>query len=148
MFKNRHQTIACVLVLLFGFALFFVGTDGFRAFTAETARVNALTEDMPVFPDVTLEDSEGRTYTLAEFEDQYVLITFFYSSCTTVCIELELNMAEVYGLLPEPYIGEEIVFLSISFDPTRDLARRVLCDRHSGRLWGFCAQLSLLLGES
>lgn len=33
--KDRQTTIACILVLLFGFGLFFIGTDGFRAFTAE-----------------------------------------------------------------------------------------------------------------
>lgn len=118
--KNKHQSIAIVIVLLFGFVLFFVGTDGFRAFTAETARVNNLIEDRPVFPDVTLEDSNGRTYSISEFNNKYVLITFLYTSCSTVCPQLELNMAQVYDLMPDDYIGKEIVFLSISFDPERD----------------------------
>lgn len=120
MIKHTHNTIACILVLLFGFSLFYLGTDGFRAYTSETARVNQLEETLPQFPHVTLEDSQKRMYSLSEFENKYVFVTFIYTSCTTVCIELENNMSEVYKLIPETYIGEEIVFLSISFDPLRD----------------------------
>jgi len=109
-----------VVVLVFGFALFYFGTDGFSAYTAETARVNQLKEERPVFPNVTLEDSNQRVYPFSEFQNKYVFITFIYTTCTTVCIDLELNMAEVYNRIPEKFIGEEIVFLSISFDPTID----------------------------
>lgn len=120
MFKNRYTTISNILVLIFGLALFFVGTDGFRAFTAETARVNDLTSEKPAFPDVTLEDSNGRKYTVSEFEGQYVFITFLYTACTTVCPQLEMNMSKVYDLIPPEYVGKDITFLSISFDPERD----------------------------
>ncbi|WP_077210899.1 SCO family protein [Bacillus dakarensis] len=120
MFKNRHNTIALMVVIVFGCVLFFIGTDGFKAYTAETARVNDLIENKPAFPDVTLEDNKGRKYSIAEFKDKYVFITFLYTACGTVCPQLELNMAEVYDSLPSKYIGEDIVFLSISFDPERD----------------------------
>ncbi|MBP2239899.1 protein SCO1/2 [Cytobacillus eiseniae] len=120
MIKNRNNTIASIIVLLFGVVLFFFGTDGFQAYTAETARVNQLIDDKPIFPEVTLEDSNGRTYSIDEFKDKYVFITFLYTSCATVCPQLELNMSQVYDLLPPKYIGEDIVFLSISFDPERD----------------------------
>ncbi|WP_077620469.1 SCO family protein [Bacillus sinesaloumensis] len=120
MIKKNRTTFANIFILLFGCALFYMGTDGLQAFTAETARVNQLIEEKPTFPDVTLEDSEGRTYPISEFEDKYVFITFIYTACTTVCPQLEMNMAQVYEQIPQEYIGEEIVFLSISFDPTRD----------------------------
>lgn len=120
MLKNRYQTIALLVVLIFGATLFYVGTDGFSAYTAETARVNQLIEDKPKFPEVTLEDSQKREYPFTEFKDRYVLITFFYTSCTTVCMDLEMNMSNVFDSLPKQFIEEEIVFLSISFDPERD----------------------------
>ncbi|MEH7235153.1 SCO family protein [Bacillus sp. JJ1562] len=120
MIKKNRTTFACMLILIFGCVLFYTGTDGFQAFTAETARVNQLIEEKPAFPDVTFEDSEGRTYPISEFEDKYVFITFIYTSCTTVCLQLEMNMAQVYEQIPREYMGKDIVFLSISFDPTRD----------------------------
>lgn len=120
MIKNRNNTIALLLVFLFGCVLFYIGTDGFTAYTAETARVNRLIDDKPRFPKVTLEDSKEQKYSISEFKDKYVLITFMYTSCGTVCPQLEKNMGQVYHSLPSKYIGKDIVFLSISFDPTRD----------------------------
>lgn len=120
MIKNRHTLVSCILILVFGMGLFYVGTDGFTAYTAESARVTKLIEEKPAFPDVLIEDSEGRTYSISEFEGKYVFITFIYTGCTTICIKLEENMAQVYDLVPDEYLGEEIVFLSISFDPARD----------------------------
>lgn len=118
MFKKN--TWAIVIVLVFGFLLFFIGTDGFQAYTAEQARTNELVEGQPVFPIVTLEDSKERTYPFSEFKGKYVMLTFIYTACSDVCPELERNLAEVYEAVPDEYIGEEIMFLSISFDPERD----------------------------
>lgn len=118
--STRYTKLASSVVLLFGVLIIFIGTDGFTAFTAEKARVNHLLKDKPAFPEVTMEDSEGRVYSIDEFRGNYVLITFFYSSCTTVCIDLEMNMSELYEKIPQKYIGKDIDFLSISFDPARD----------------------------
>lgn len=119
MFPKNRTVLSSLLVLIFGAVLFYIGTDGFQAFTAETARVNQLMDEKPQFPDVTLEDNNGRTYSLSEFEGKYVFITFLYTSCGTVCPELEVNMSEVYKRIPEEYISHDIQFLSISFDPER-----------------------------
>lgn len=118
--KRRDQIIAISVVVLFGIILFYFGTDGFRAYTAETARTNQLIADQPLLPDVTLEDSKGREYSFDEFEGKYMMMTFIYTACSTVCPQLEANLAEVYEAIPEDILGEDIVFLSISFDPERD----------------------------
>lgn len=121
MIKNRYNILAIIIVIVFGIVLFYTGTDGFRAFTAESARTYEILQNKPEFPPVTLEDSKERTYTFEEFaEGKYVFLTFMYTSCTTVCPQLEMNMAQVYEKVPSKYIGEDIVFLSISFDPARD----------------------------
>lgn len=118
--KNRRNSISLIIVLLFGIGLFYIGTDGFTAFTAETARVSKLLDDKPLFPEVTMEDSFGRKYSIDEFHDKYVFITFIYTSCATVCPQLEVNMAQVYNKVPSKFIGEDIIFLTLSFDPERD----------------------------
>ncbi|MED3622638.1 SCO family protein [Neobacillus thermocopriae] len=117
---KKYTIISLSLVMLFGLILFYIGTDGFTAYTAETARVNKLMKEKPKFPNVTLEDSKERIYSFSEFENKYVFLTFLYTSCTTVCPQLEMNMSKVYELIPKKYLGKEIVFLSISFDPDRD----------------------------
>ncbi|NEX77810.1 SCO family protein [Bacillus thermocopriae] len=118
--QKKYTIISLSLVMLFGLILFYIGTDGFTAYTAETARVNKLVKEKPKFPNVTLEDSKERIYSFSEFENKYVFLTFLYTSCTTVCPQLEMNMSKVYELIPKKYLGKEIVFLSISFDPDRD----------------------------
>ncbi len=120
MIKKKRSLTATIIVLLFGIILLFIATDGFQAYTVETARINKLMDEKPVFPDVTLEDSKERIYPFSEFEGKYVLLTFIYTACTDVCPELEVNLAQVYEDIPDQYIGEDIVFLSISFDPARD----------------------------
>ncbi|MUK90121.1 redoxin domain-containing protein [Ornithinibacillus sp. L9] len=112
--------VAITIVLAFGVGLFFFGTDGFQAFTAETARTKKLLEEKPQFPNVTLEDSKERVYSFSEFDGKYVFITFIYTACTDVCPQLEMNMNEVYEQIPKEFIGEDIIFLSISFDPEQD----------------------------
>lgn len=101
MSDKKRTTISTVIVLVFGFILFYIGTDGFQAYTAETVRTNALIENSPKFPEVTLEDSKKRTYPFSEFEGKYVFITFIYTACSDVCPQLEVNVAEVYKNIPE-----------------------------------------------
>ncbi|TLS36843.1 SCO family protein [Pseudalkalibacillus caeni] len=130
MIKSRQKIISVIVVLIFGFVLLYAGTDEFTAFTSETARVNGLIENKPEFPAVTLEDSEIRTYTFSEFKDKYVFITFMYTYCSTVCPKLEMNMSHVYSQIPQKYLGDDIVFLSISFDPARDTSAAL--DKYKG----------------
>lgn len=117
---NRRHTLAIAAVLVAGLILFGAGTDGFRAFTSEAARVNRLMKEKPPFPEVVLEDSNGRTYTISEFPNKYVLMSFMYTSCPDLCVITEMNMAQIYARMPEQDLGENLVFLSISFDPKRD----------------------------
>ncbi|PWU67622.1 SCO family protein [Gracilibacillus dipsosauri] len=122
---KSKNTFSYVIVLIVCFLIYFLGTDGFRAFTAETARVNQLKDQQPKLPEVMLEDHLNRVYGFDQFEGKYLFITFFYASCSSICIELEGNMAKVYEAIPKTYLGKDIVFLSITFDPTRDLPARL-----------------------
>ena len=123
--SGRSNSMATFIVLLFGIALFYWGTDGFTAYTAESARVNRLIANRPTFPETTFEDSKGRSYSISEFEGKYVFMTFFYSTCATVCVQLERNMGLVYDAIPAGHRGREIEFLSVSFDPDRDDPERL-----------------------
>lgn len=118
--KNWRNHLATAVVIIFGIVLLYVGTDGFRAFTKESARLYALSQEKPVMPDVLLEDSKEREYPLSEFRGGYLLVTFVYTNCTTVCPVLETNFSEVYDLIPEEYMGTDLHFLTISFDPEND----------------------------
>lgn len=157
MIKKWQNTTASIIILIFGISLFYFGTDGFQAFTAEAARVNKLIDEKPIFPgEVTFEDSKERKYPISEFKGKYVFITFMYTSCTTVCPQLEVNMSKVYEQVPKKYLGKDVVFLSISFDPERDTPARLEQYRTSfhsdGETWRMArinnmAELDSLLKE-
>lgn len=116
-----REVIACVVVIIIGFVVLLLGTDNFRAFTAEQARTIALKEEQPMIPNVVLEDSKNRIYPLDSFqEDRLLFVTFMYTNCGTVCPQLERNMQKVYEQLPSEYIDYNIRFLSISFDTETD----------------------------
>lgn len=118
--KRTNQWFSIGIVLIFGFGLFYLGTEGFTAFTAETARTNQLLEEQPKLPSVTLEDHNGETYDFSEFQGKYMLMTFIYTACSTVCPQLEMNVKEIYDAIPAQYLRDDLMFLSVSFDPERD----------------------------
>ncbi len=118
--KRNNQWTAMIIILMFGLSLFYLGTDGFTAFTAETARTSNLLEEQPKLPSVTLEDHEGDEYDFSEFEGKYMLMTFIYTACSTVCPQLEMNVKEIYEQIPTQYLGDDLMFLSVSFDSERD----------------------------
>ncbi|MBP2241931.1 protein SCO1/2 [Cytobacillus eiseniae] len=118
--RNWRNLTATILTVILGCVLFYVGTDGFRAYTAESARTYKLLKEKPEFPNVTLEDSKGRVYSFSELKGKNIMLTFIYTACSDVCPKLEMNLAEVYQQIPATYIGKDLLFLSISFDPARD----------------------------
>lgn len=120
-----HKLLSILLVLIFGVTLLFVGTDGFRAYTAEGARTINLMKEKPQFPNVNFLDSKKRTFSMEEFKGKIVFATFMYTSCGTVCPILQRNLAEVYEAIPQEYLGQDIVFLSITFDNKRDTPEKL-----------------------
>src|SRR5699024_3852039 len=86
----------------------------------ETVCSNKLLIIQTSVPDVKLEDSLENEFLFSDLQGKYVFMTFFYTSCSTVCPQLEMNVKEVYNQVPEKYLEEDVVFLSVSFDPDRD----------------------------
>ncbi|MEH7387934.1 SCO family protein [Bacillus sp. JJ1521] len=115
-----RKSIGILFALAAGTTLLWIGTDGFRAFTAETARIIELEREGPKLPSATLIDSNSKKFHLQELEGKYTLFTFMYTSCGDVCPVLERNFAEIYENIPEGVLGKEVVLVSISFDPEHD----------------------------
>ncbi|RFB18266.1 SCO family protein [Bacillus sp. HNG] len=115
-----RKSVGILFALIAGITLLWIGTDGFRAFTAEKARIIELEREQPKLPSATLIDSNSETFHLQELEGKYTLLTFMYTSCGDVCPVLERNFAEIYENIPKEVLGKEVVLVSISFDPEND----------------------------
>lgn len=112
-----------LLVLAVALAgLFVIGraTDGFRAFTAESARRLSVLEHPFNVPQAQLQDQSGRGLTIESYRGRWLLATFVYTRCADVCPALETSFRQVYEGLPRERLGKDVSLLTISFDREND----------------------------
>lgn len=115
----RTLLASCILLLLGGTVLT-AATDGFRAFTTETARRVAVRRHPPQVPAVSLETQTGAQINLADLRGKWVLVDFIYTRCISYCQVLGGEFAQLQDQLAVPIAQDRLVLLSISFDPRHD----------------------------
>jgi len=78
------------------------------------------------FADVALVDQNGKTVRLEKdlVSNKIVVMSFIYTSCTTVCPVVSSIMGKVQKQLGAR-VGTEVQLVSISIDPQRDDAKRL-----------------------
>lgn len=119
--KPGHRSVAATaLVTLLGIGVFWWGTDGFAAFTAETARRVEVLRAPRALPAAVLEDQDGRVFTLQEYQGRLLAVEFIYTRCTTICRSLGMAFRQIRDRVPPQALGRDFALLSISFDAERD----------------------------
>ncbi|RRQ22399.1 SCO family protein [Thiohalobacter thiocyanaticus] len=121
----RCGLLTVLAVTVLGLATLAWGTDGFRAFTDEGARRHAVHTNPRPLPAVTLQDQTGRRFGLDDLRGRLVAVEFIYVNCPSVCRALGQAFARVRDALPAESLGQDVVLLSISFDPQRDRPERL-----------------------
>ena len=112
--------MAATLVFAAGLALAHAATDGFQAFTLESARrLHALTARAPV-PDLALDLADGTRARLSEMPERVLLVDFIYTNCPTYCAALGSVYAQLGQRLADDIAAGRVRLVSISFDPARD----------------------------
>ncbi|MDZ4253010.1 MAG: SCO family protein [Sulfuritalea sp.] len=117
---GRAGLVASGLVALLGSGVFWSATDGFTAFTAETARRADVLRSPRSLPATALEDQDGRRFSLQDYRGRLLAVEFIYTRCTTICRSLGMAFRQVRERLPAQALGRDVVLLSISFDAARD----------------------------
>ena len=116
----RRTAIAATLACVAGFAAAHAATDGFEAFTFESARrLQALRAPAPV-PDLTLDLADGAHAPISQMRARVLLVDFVYSNCATYCVSLGSVYAQLQQRLAAEIATGDVRLLSISFDPQRD----------------------------
>lgn len=112
--------LALVLTLSIGFAVSYAATDGFQAYTRESARrQQALRSPRPV-PDPLLEFSDGRRGRLRDIAATVLLVDFIYTRCQSFCMALGSVDARLQRELAPEIGAGNVRLISVSFDPERD----------------------------
>ena len=115
-----RTSLASAALLLVGGVALAAATNGFQAFTTETARrVGVRSRPAELLP-VTLESQSGARFMLADLRGKWLLVDFIYTRCPTFCAVLGGDFAQLERQLAGPIAQGRVQLLSISFDPTRD----------------------------
>ena len=117
---RRRTAIAAALALALGFVATHAATDGFEAYTLESARrLKALRAAEPI-PNLPLDLIDAGRLRPSELPAPVLLIDFVYTRCETYCAVLGSVYAQLQQRLAPEIAAGDIRLLSISFDPARD----------------------------
>ncbi len=114
---NRWTSTAVVaLVLAAGISAFTFGTNGGRAWTAESARRLAAMESPQHLPRAEITTQSGQVADLNDYTQGLVLMDFIYTRCPTVCLAMGAELRQWQSDLRKGGAYEEVRLLSLSFD--------------------------------
>lgn len=112
---RAYRSAASLLVALLGSAVLWWGSDGFTAFTSETARRLRVLKAPQPLPALFFEDQNGERFRLADYAGKRLAVEFIYTRCATVCYTLGSAFQQLAR-----EAEDDLFLLSISFDPARD----------------------------
>jgi protein SCO1/2 len=118
--SSLKTAIAAALVSVAGLAVSYATTDGFQAYTLESARrLSALRSPAPI-PDLALDVVDGGRMRFSDVPGRVLLVDFIYTRCPTYCAALGSVYAQLEHRLADEIASGAVQLLSISFDPARD----------------------------
>jgi protein SCO1/2 len=112
--------LASALIVAAGVGTLAFATDGFRAFTTETARRVDVREHPRAVPDVVLQTADGGHVAFDSLRGRWLLVDFIYTRCLTYCSVQGGEFARLQRQLAAPIARGDVALVSISFDPTYD----------------------------
>jgi len=117
---GQRSVAATALVTILGVGALWWGTDGFSAFTTETARRVEILRSPRQLPDVVLEDQDGRAFRLQDYQGRLLAVEFIYTRCPTLCRSLGMAFKQIRDRAPPQALGRDFALVSISFDQKDD----------------------------
>lgn len=127
--------LASVVIAAGGVATLASSTDGFQAFTSETARQIDVRDHPRVLPQVPLQTADGQTTDFAALRGHWLLVEFIYTRCMSYCAMQGAEFAGLQRRLAKPIANGKVTLLSITFDPSHDDAAQLAAyKRRSGDL--------------
>lgn len=109
-----------LLLLAGGVWSLWLATDGFEAFTTQSAHAVQVSRQPRPLPSVQLQDQSGDEWALDELTGKWLVVDFMYTRCTTLCSVMGSRFAQLQKQLQEPMLAGQVGLLSISFDPASD----------------------------
>lgn len=118
--RRSGALAALALVAALGGGALWWGSDGLRAFTAESARRLDVARTPRTLPAVALQDQDGRPTSLNALAGKVVLLDFIYTRCPTVCTVQGSDFEVLRDRIRAKGLQGDIALATISFDPAHD----------------------------
>lgn len=115
-----RTSLVSLVVLATGVGVLAGVTDGFRAYTTETARRIGVLEHPPIVPPLSLQTGTGAKTSFGQLHGRWLLVDFIYTTCMTYCSVQGNEFARLQRELAEPIAAGTVALLSLSFDPAHD----------------------------
>lgn len=116
----RRTTAAAILAFTAGLAVAHAVTDGFEAFTLESARRLSALRSPAVLPDLALDLADGGRAPLSRLPGRVLLVDFVYTNCPTYCAALGSVYARLQQRLAPEIAAGDVRLVTVTFDPGRD----------------------------
>ncbi len=116
----KRTAVAAALVFAAGLAVAHSITDGFEAYTLESARRLQALRAPAAVPDLPLDLADGGRSGLAGLPGQVLLVDFVYTRCPTVCGALGSVYVQLGQRLAAEIAAGKVRLLSVTFDPEHD----------------------------
>ncbi len=145
----RLTTAASILAFAAGLAVAHAATDGFEAFTLESARRLAALRAPAAVPDLALELADGGREPLSRLPGRVLLVDFVYTNCPTYCVALGSVYARLQEHLAPEIAAGDARLVTVTFDPGRDgpAELRAYRARHSADKAGWALGRPAQAGE-
>jgi len=101
-----------------------VATRGFRVFTTDAARADAVRVRPIAVPDVALLDMHGTPQSVAQ-DGRSTIVDFVYTRCPSLCGTLGSVYQRLQSEIVRRNAGDRVRLLTISFDPAWDTPERL-----------------------
>ncbi|MCC6484014.1 MAG: SCO family protein [Armatimonadetes bacterium] len=112
--------LASLLVLTAGLTTFSYATNGFRAYTSESARRIEVREHPRKVPDVLLVTADASRTSFASLRGRWLLVEFIYTGCASYCALQGDDFSRLQDRLKGPLARRKVELVSISFDLKQD----------------------------
>ncbi len=116
----RRTLLASASILVAGVVTLAATTDGFQAYTTETARRLDVRSHPRLLPAVPLKTAAGDIVDFSMLRGRWLMVDFIYTRCPTYCSVQGNEFAQLQDRMAAQIARGNVLLLSISFDPQHD----------------------------
>lgn len=124
--QHKAYLVSSFLTICFlfvGIKTYAWATDGWQAWTAESARRVEIEKIQPELPNIDVVNQNGIDKKLHAYPEDIYIVDFIFTGCTTICTTLGYRLQQMQTLLSN--YQKNIRFISISFDHANDSPKKL-----------------------